>query len=356
MLTPRLHPDWPVAETIDGVSVHRFSVPPFGGRERTTTLMLASFVHVHGLIRRFAPDVLNTHYLLPTGIAGQWWASRLGVPNVLTLVGMDVYDPHYRPARMFRRMMRWATARADAVACLSTFVRDRVAQEYPPRPGAPFTVIPHGVDTKRFHPGAAASEVRRRYGVRSDEKLVLTVQRLYARKGVHIFIEAAAIVARACPDARFVVAGDGPERAALERLTEARRLRDRVTFTGRVPDDTLPALYAAADVFAFHSFHEGLGIVLLEAMAAGRPVVTTDAGGTVDVVHDGVNGLVVPPGDAGAFANAVIRVLRDPPLRASLAGKGREIAETRFDWDLVTAAYLDVFRAVERGTRSERAR
>lgn len=317
--------------------------------------MLASFAHVRTLIRRLNPDLLNTHYLLPTGIAGQWWAARLGVPNVLTLVGMDVYDPLYRPSRMFRRMMRWAAARADAVVCLSAFVRDHVAQDYPPSSGALFTVIPHGVDTKRFHPGAAAAAMRARYGVNAGETLVLTVQRLYARKGVHVFIEAAAIVARACPAAKFVVAGEGPERAALDRLTAARGLRDRVTFTGRVPDDALPALYAAADVFAFHSFHEGLGIVLLEALATGRPVVTTDAGGTVDIVHDGVNGLVVPPGDADAFANAVLRMLRDRPFAASLACRGREIAETRFDWDLVATAYLDVFRAVEQGARRKRA-
>jgi glycosyltransferase involved in cell wall biosynthesis len=347
VLTPRVNPAWKLAEAIDGLDVHRYDVPAIVGRERTASLVAGSFARLGGLLRRLAPDVLNMHYLLPTGVAGQWWASRLGIPTVLTLIGMDVYDPSYRPPRLFRGLMRRAARRADAVTCISTFVRDVVAREYPPAPPAPFVVIPYGVDTKRFRPGTAG-DVRDRYGIGRREKLVLTVQRLYRRKGVHEFIQAAALVLRDYHDVRFLIVGDGPERAALERLTASVGVSARVTFAGAVDNAGLAPFYAASDVFVFHTFHEGLGIVLLEAAASGLPVVTTQAGGTVDIVRNGMNGVIVPPGDHRALAGATVRLLRDETLRETLGRCGRDMAKRDFDWDVVAEKYLEVFRRAQR--------
>jgi glycosyltransferase involved in cell wall biosynthesis len=153
-------------------------------------------------------------------------------------------------------------------------------------------------------------------------------------------------VVREVPGARFLIVGDGPERAMLERHAASAGIAQHVSFVGRKDNRTeLPAYYAAADVFAFHTLHEGMGIVLLEALASGCPVVTTAAGGTVDIVRDGDSGLLVPPGDANAFAGAVIRLLRDSTLRAALRARARRTAETEFDWDVVAGRYLDVFEA-----------
>lgn len=346
VVTPQLRPEWPRHESMDGVDVHRYPVTPIAGRERTAAIVLASLRHLGRLWRRLAPDVINQHYLLPTGIAGQWWATRLGIPTVTTLIGMDVYDPDYRPAAVWRALMRRAIRGARAVTCISSFVRDVVQREYPPAPGVPCRLVPYGVDVKRFHPHDAGGEVRRRHGLAADDTLVVTVQRLWARKGVTTFLAAAALVAREIPNARFLVVGDGPERAALERHAAALGLAERVTFVGRKDNlRELPAYYAAADVFAFHTLHEGLGLVLLEALASGCPVVTTAAGGTLDIVRDGDTGLLVPPADAAAFAAAVIRVLRDPSLKAALRARARRAAETEFDWDVVAGRYLDVFEA-----------
>ena len=344
IVTPQLRPDWPLEESMDGVDVHRFPVTPLGGRERTAAIVLASLRHLGRLWRRLAPDVINQHYLLPTGIAGQWWATRLGIPTVTTLIGMDVYDPHYRPAAVWRGLMRRAIRGARAVTCISSFVHDVVRREYPPAGGVECRLVPYGVDVKLFHPQDSAGEVRRRHGLGEDDTLILTVQRLWARKGVTTFLDAAAIVAAAVPGTRFLVVGDGPERAALERHAAALGIGDRVVFAGRKDNRTeLPAYYAAADVFAFHTLHEGLGIVLLEALASGCPVVTTAAGGTTDIIRDGDTGLLVRPGDARAFADAVIRVLREPSLKAGLRTRARRTAETEFDWDVVAGRYLEVF-------------
>jgi glycosyltransferase involved in cell wall biosynthesis len=348
VVTPQLEPAWPRHESMDGVGVRRYPVPAAGGRHRTANIVLGSFRHLGPIWRRLRPDVINQHYLLPTGIAGQWWAQRLGIPTVTTLIGMDVYDPHYRPGAPWRALMRHASRRARAITCISSFVRDVVRREYPPAPGVDCHVVPYGVDVKQFHPHDAAGEVRARHGLPADARIVLTVQRLYARKGVTTFLDAAALVAPAVPAARFLIVGDGPERAALERHAAARGLTERVTFVGRKDNHELPGYYAAADVFAFHTLHEGLGIVLLEALASGCPVVTTAAGGTLDIVREGDTGLLVPPADAAALAGAVVRVLRDPPLAAGLRTRARRTAETEFDWDVVAGRYLDVFERARR--------
>jgi glycosyltransferase involved in cell wall biosynthesis len=348
VVTPQLDPAWPRHETLDGVDVHRYPVPRPGGRQRTANIVAGSLWQLGRLWRRWRPDVINQHYLLPTGIAGQWWAGRLGIPTVTTLIGMDVYDPHYRPGRPWRALMRRAMRGTQAVTCISSFVRDVVQRDYPPGRGVACHVIPYGVDVKAFHPGADVEPARRRFGLAPGERLVLTVQRLYPRKGVATFLEAAALVARDVPQARFVVVGDGPERPALERRAAALGIAARVVFAGAVANAQLPALYAAADVFAFHTLHEGLGIVLLEALAAGCPVVTTAAGGTLDIVRPGDTGLLVEPGDAAAFAGAVVTILRDPALTDILRARARRAAETEFDWDAVAGRYLDVLEAARR--------
>jgi len=346
--TPQLNPAWPRHESMDGIDVHRYPVPAAGGRERTANIFVASLRHLGRLWGHVAPDVINQHYLLPTGIAGQWWAGRLGLPTVTTLIGMDVYDPHYRPSAPWRALMRRANRRTQAVTCISSFVRDVVRRDYPPAPGVACQVVPYGVDVKAFHPRASAEATRQRYGIAPRERLVLTVQRLYPRKGVATFLEAAAIVGRELTDVRFVIVGDGPERPALERRAGELGIDGRVVFTGAIANASLPELYAAAEVFAFHTLHEGLGIVLLEALASGCPVVTTTAGGTVDIVRPGETGLLVPPGDAPALARAVVRVLRNGSLAAELRARARHAAETEFDWDVVAGRYLDVFEAARR--------
>jgi glycosyltransferase involved in cell wall biosynthesis len=352
VVTPQLRADSPLHETMDGVDVHRYPVTPIGSRQRTAAIVAASVRHLGRLWRQLTPDVVNQHYLLPTGIAGQWWATRLGIPTVTTLIGLDVYDPDYRPAAVWRALMRRAIRRTQAVTCISSFVRDVVQRQYPPAPTVPCDVVPYGVDVKRFHPHDAAGEVRRRHGIGPNDTLILTVQRLWARKGVTTFLDAAARVAREVPGVRFVIVGDGPERAMLERHAAAAGVAPHVAFVGRKDNHTeLPAYYAAADVFAFHTLHEGMGIVLLEALASGCPVVTTAAGGTVDIVRDGDTGLLVPPGDASAFAAAVVRVLRDGGLRAALRARARRTAETEFDWDVVAGRYLDVFEAARASPR-----
>jgi len=176
VVTPQLDCRQPLDETmVGGVRVRRFPLPGWLPGRETLPAILGSYLFLGRLLGEIRPDVLNMHYLLTTGLAGQWWARRLEIPTVLTLIGMDVFDPIYRPPGVLRALMRRAAARCDAVTCISTFVRDIVVRDYPPGGRSTLDVVPYGVDIKEFHPGVCGDEIRARYRVAPGEKLVLTV-------------------------------------------------------------------------------------------------------------------------------------------------------------------------------------
>lgn len=194
--------------------------------------------------------------------------------------------------------------------------------------GERLVVVPNGIATERF-----AGERRPDF---ADPPIVLTLARLSPQKDLPTLLEAAVAV----PGARFRIAGDGELRPEIERRIAERGLSERVTLLGR-RDDT-PELLADADLFCLSSIDEGLSLAILEAMAAGLPVVVTAVGGTPEAVVDGETGLLVPPRDPAALARALNAVLADPARARALGDAGRRRARTRFS----RAAMVRATRAV----------
>lgn len=205
-------------------------------------------------------------------------------------------------------------------------------------------IVPCGVDLDRFVPDGARRRPARR------PRRIVVIGRLVARKGVDDVIRALA----ALPDAELVVAG-GPPAAELAGDAEAHRLlevarqarvADRVELRGAVARDDIPKLLRSADVVACTPWYEPFGIVPLEAMACGVPVVATAVGGLLDTVVDGRTGLHVPPRDPSALAMALRRLLDSPRLCRRMGVAGRQRATERYGWETVAAATLDVYRSV----------
>jgi phosphatidyl-myo-inositol dimannoside synthase len=179
---------------------------------------------------------------------------------------------------------------------------------------------------------------------------VLFVGRLVERKGVRHLIDA---MGKLAPDlgAELVIVGDGPERAALERLAGGTGLEGRIAFRGRVPEAELKAAYGAASVLVLPAIvdsrgdTEGLGVVLLEAMSYGVPVVGSHVGGITDIVTDGETGLLVRPGDPAALAQALDRLARDRSLAARLGEAGARLVRERFSWPAIVARWEACYAA-----------
>jgi glycosyltransferase involved in cell wall biosynthesis len=176
---------------------------------------------------------------------------------------------------------------------------------------------------------------------RPGERIVLSANRLTPDKGTHVLIEAIPAVLLADPGARFLICGEGGSRAHLECLVRESGLQDFVVFAGFRPD--LDDLMPNADVLALPSFNEGLPNVVLEACACGVPCVATAVFGTPEVLHDGMNGYLVPAGDAGALADGIIRLLADAALRRRMGAAGRELVREEFTFPAQARRYVHLF-------------
>ncbi len=200
------------------------------------------------------------------------------------------------------------------------------------------TVVHNGVDPDTFRP-MDASALRQRLGG-EGRPVVLTVCRLVQRKGIDTVLHALPRILSEVPDALYVVVGDGPDRARLEALAAERGLGAHVRFAGKVSHRQLPLYFNACDVFVMPAREEGpnvegFGLVFLEANACGKPVIGAHSGGIPDAVRHGETGLLVPPGDAGALTESLLRLLIDPASACRLGATGRARVVREAGWDRV---------------------
>jgi glycosyltransferase involved in cell wall biosynthesis len=201
-------------------------------------------------------------------------------------------------------------------------------------------VLGNGVNTTLFWPAEP------RQPVKPSAAYVLAVGRLDLRKGFEDLIAAMPQVVSRFPETRLCIAGIGPLEAQLRRQTASLKLDEVIQFLGHVDHARLVGLYQRAALFAHAAHYEGLPTVLLEAMACGKAVASTAVSGALDVVEDGVNGLLVPAQSPEALADGIGKLLGDPELRARLGRAARRTVQDRFSWQTVGAAYLRCYQAL----------
>ena len=239
-----------------------------------------------------------------------------------------------------RNLLRRIGERTDVVTYLGEYFRVRLSRALTPAAAARLTQLHPGVDAAVFKPDRAArTTIRERYGL-GDRPVVVCVSRLVRRKGQDTLLRAWPAVINQVPDAALLIVGAGPYGADLRQLAQRSGLTDTVHFTGPVPQAELPAHYAAGDVFAMPCRTrrggldvEGLGIVYLEASAAGLPVVGGDSGGAPDAILEGETGYVVGGRDVAALSGRLIALLSDPPFARAMGEKGRAWVERDWSWD-----------------------
>jgi phosphatidylinositol alpha-mannosyltransferase len=278
-------------------------------------------------VRAARPEVVHVHEpMVP--LLGPALALGVEAPLVTT---NHVWSDRDRLYRTVRPLARRVLARARVALVVSAAARDYHAGALGVRPEH-FEVVPNGVDVARF-----AAVGPRGHVVPPAEpgiRRIVLVGRLEPRKGVATLLEAFALLSERRQDLELLVVGSGPEARRVAELG-ARGLR--IHATGSLSQEDLPAAMASADVVVAPSLGgESFGIVLLEAMAAGRPLVASDLPGYRSVVERGDEALLVPPGDAGALAAGIARVLDDPELAGALVARGRERA-LEHDWPTVAA-------------------
>lgn len=247
-----------------------------------------------------------------------------------------MYSASPRTLARFRQYLRLAD---HVVAVSHDLARKLVAAPLSAR--APVDVIYNGIDGQRFR-SMSGDAVRRELGLEGDEPLIGTGVVLSRQKAIGNLVLAAQQVLQQLPKARFAVAGEGPLRAELETQAGELGLADRFRFLGYRSD--MHQVIAALDVYVLPSLWEGLPLALLEAMAMNKLIVCTRVGGNPEIVADGVNGLVVEPGNVDALAAAIVRALHDRALQRSAASHNRATFERQFSEPAMVAAHERLYR------------
>ncbi|MFG3258337.1 glycosyltransferase family 4 protein [Streptomyces sp. NPDC048172] len=351
----RFPPDEVLVYTSDGGPCGRASVEEFDAaqpypvvRDRARWLLPTprTAATARALVARYGCDRVWFGAAAPLGLL----AGPIGLPSVATTHGHEMW---WAAVPGTRQLLRRVGDECDTVTCLTAHTRRRVARALRPGPGARLERLAPGVDPDLFTPGdttGEGAEVRRRFGL-GERPVILCVSRLVARKGQDTLIRALPRVRSAVPGTTLLLVGEGPYGRRLRRL--ARETPGvppgAVVFAGGRPHDELPPYYAAADVFAMPCRDrrlgleaEGLGIVYLEAAAAGLPVLAGRSGGAPATVREGETGHVADGRDVRAVADRLVELLTAPGAMRAMGEKSRAWAVREWSWDATARRLRDL--------------
>jgi glycosyltransferase involved in cell wall biosynthesis len=301
----------------------------------------AEFLWTLALLYKEQVDLIHTHWLIPQGFTGAVVHWITGLPHVATVHGSDL--ALIRKSAILTRICSFIIRHSDAVTVNSSYTRQLLVSLVPGSEKK-IQIIPMGVDPQKFIIEAGSCSVKKN----ATDRVILNVGRLIDWKGTQYLIDAMPEVLLHIPDARLIIIGTGPEEESLRQRARELQLDDHITFLGAVSNKILIEHYHCADVFILPSIQksgntEGLGVVLLEAMASGCPVIGSNVGGIPDIITDGENGFLVPERDSERLAEQIIRLLQDGDLRGMFRKNGYIKIHTSFSWDLISNQFASVY-------------
>ncbi len=325
---------------VDGVRVHRVNFPNPPRPPDATSCVIQFNISLLERAQALLPslgdlDLIHAHDWL-VALAGVYLSDQLQVQLVTTFhdTAMGKYFGNLNREQQYISFSeRWLAGASSRVIACSSHVRDELIQHCGTR-ASQIDVIPCGVDPDPFEVTVNLSAFRTVLAG-PEERIILYVGRLDPEKGVDVLVRAFALLGAEAGDLRLVIAGEGQRLQELQQLAEEVGLEEKVTFLGYVSHTALAAVYRAAELVVVPSLYEPFGMVALEAMAAGRPVVATEIGGLSEIVVLERTGLLVAAGDERALAAGMDRVLREPGLSAALGAAGRERALREYSWQHV---------------------
>lgn len=293
------------------------------------------------LVEKISPAIIHAH-MPPAELYTR--LALLGLPRTPLIISKHC-DIAFMRGPLDSLSERWCAARASRIIAISGAVSRYFEARWPERLRSRIQTIHYGLDASPYEAvsGDEVSGLRRQWEVGPADFLVGTVARLTGQKALDVMIRGFAMAVEAEPDrvTRLVLVGRGEDEAALKGLCESLGISSRVVFAGFRTD--IPAVMKSLDVFALTSDFEGFGLVLLEAMSAGKPIIATNVSAIPEVVADGETGILVPAQDPRAFGEAVIRLL-DPALRDRLGQAGRRRVSEVFSPTVMVQATLDAYR------------
>jgi glycosyltransferase involved in cell wall biosynthesis len=240
--------------------------------------------------------------------------------------------------------------RSDALIAVSMYTKKELTEFYD-IDEEKIHIIYNGVDVQKFKPNKDRAGLRRELGLEEKQKIILFVGRLYQRKGLDTLFQSISKVVQNFKDAKFVISGEGlrQNKEKLLKLAEL-KIENSVLFVGYFPDEKLPDLYAASDIFVLPALYENFPFAILEAQATGLPVISTKVGGIPELVTNNKNGLLVEPANSEQLTEEIMILLKNPKFAEELGKRARQLIEEKFAWPLITNEVVDLYSKISKTT------
>ncbi|MDY6933220.1 MAG: glycosyltransferase family 4 protein [Spirochaetota bacterium] len=330
-------------EVRDEISIYRAKTFFRKSKDAATFISMLSFLPsalIIGmrLFRKNRYNIINTHFAVPSGPVGYLLGKLFHTPNVLSLHGGDIYDPSksMSPHRnvFFRIIVRFILNRADEIIAQSSNTKLNAIKYY--KPWKEIKIVPLA-----YHPTEIPVITRKEMKIKSDEFILITIGRLVKRKAMDVIINAISMI----PDDRIqlFIVGDGPDRINLENLVKNLKLEKRIHFLGYLSDEEKYKYLSVSDIFILPSMHEGFGIVYMEAMYCGLPIVCTNHGGQTDFLINGENAILIDVGDIKACSEAILKFYKDKEFYDNCSeNNSKKIID--FYAEPIAMRYIEIFR------------
>lgn len=335
-----LKPSGPVGEALQARGIPFFSLDmPDAGGLRGMAVTMRSVYRLLMLVAALSPDILHT-FLFRANQIGRFVALVQGTPVICAVRTQEMEKQfHHTCDSKTSFMVDHYTANSEGVREF-TITKSRLKPEN-------ITTIANGIDMEPFRGSRCDSELKKSLGLAPEHRVITAVGRLRKEKGYPFLLTAFKGVVEEWPDTRLLIAGEGEEEASLKQHARELGIAEKIVFAGLRTD--IPAILALSEIFVLSSLWEGMPNAVLEAMAAGRPVVATRVGGVPELVVEGETGLTVPPSDAAALRQALLSMLKDSERARLMGEKGRERAEKHFDIRLTVRKTEELYMKVLEG-------
>ena len=342
-------PGSPKYEEMDGIKVYRASTEMGHPNFLTWVLMFNHFLskRIADTTKTVDFDVMHVHDWL-AAFSGISFKHYLKKPMILTVHSTEVgraQGLHSPNSFSINGIEWWATYEANRVIVCSESMKNEICDHFD-IPSEKVDIIPNAIDVTKYKTSVDRGAVRQRYGVGYSNKLILCVGRLVPQKGVEYFIRAIPTIANNYPEAKYIIVGEGWSRDKLEAEARATGHSDKIHFTGFASDKDVIELMTSADVLIVPSIYEPFGIVALEGMATGVPVVASKVGGLAEVIDHDKTGLFVYPRSLESIAWGIDRILSDPDHANWLTQNAKEKLHNAYSWEAVAMKTVEVYKKV----------
>lgn len=289
-------------------------------------------------------SLIHTHWIVPQGLIGAIFHALTGIPHVSTIHGSDLSI--IGKNSVLKSLCRFTVKNSDVITVNSSYTKEQLVT-IAPESKQKIQVIPMGVNPQQFY-DISNDQMKKKF---QNNQIILSVGRLIDLKGTVFLVESLPYILNHYPNTLLIIIGSGPEEERLHERVESLSLKEHVTFLGTLNHEDLIPYYHLADVFILPSIFkdgktEALGVVLLEAMASGCPVIGSNVGGIPDIIRDGENGFLVPEQNPEVLAEKITAVLSNRAMADRFRQEGYDIVQSRFSWDIISSQFTKVYERV----------